>query len=124
MGQTGDFEEKGYAKIVYMKCTPENHFFPDPLPSADVLFFCSPNNPTGAVATKEQLQRLVAHAKKTKSIIIYDAAYSSYIQDPSLPKSIYEIPGAKDVAIELGSFSKMAGFTGVRLGWSIVPREQ
>lgn len=127
VGQTGNFlpQINGYENIVYMKCTPENQFFPDlnSLPHADILYFCSPNNPTGAAATKEQLQALVAYAKKEKAIIIYDAAYSAYIQNPNLPKSIFEIPGAKEVAIELGSFSKLAGFTGIRLAWSVVPKE-
>lgn len=125
IGQSDSFNKKDsqYAKIVYMPCHPENHFFPDleKSPRADIIFFCSPNNPTGAVATHEQLARLVAFAKKNRSIIIFDAAYSLYVTDPTLPKSIYEIPGAEEVALELGSFSKMAGFTGVRLGWSIVP---
>lgn len=114
-----------YAGITYMKCTPENHFFPDitQLPDIDLLFFCSPNNPTGAVASYEQLQKLVAVAKQKNAFLIFDSAYAPFIQDPLLPKSIYEIPGAKDVAIELSSFSKMAGFTGVRLGWSVVPKE-
>lgn len=116
---------QGVDKIVYMPCTPENNFFPDldKVPRTDIIYFCSPNNPTGAVATKEQLQRLVQFAKKNKSIIIFDSAYANYIQDPSLPKSIFEIEGAKEVALETGSFSKIAGFTGVRLGWTAVPEE-
>jgi LL-diaminopimelate aminotransferase len=115
----------GAENIVYMSCKPENNFFPDlkSLPRADLIYFCSPNNPTGAVATKEQLQELVAFAKKNKSIIIFDAAYREFITDPTLPKTIYEIPGAKEVAIETNSFSKSIGFTGVRLGWAIVPQE-
>jgi len=116
---------QGITKIVPMPCTPENHFFPDLnlLPKVDLLYFCSPNNPTGAVATREQLQSLVDYAISNHAIIIFDSAYSHYIQDPSLPKSIYEIKDAKKVAIEVGSFSKLAGFTGVRLGWTIVPEE-
>lgn len=115
---------QGVSKIVRLPCNSDNHFFPD-LDSAertDLLYFCSPNNPTGAVASREQLQALVSFAKKNKSIILFDAAYASYIQDPDLPKSIYEIEGAKEVAIEIGSFSKLAGFTGVRLSWTIVPK--
>lgn len=114
-----------YAGITYMKCTPDNHFFPDlrHLPDIDLLFFCSPNNPTGAVASYEQLQELVAVAKKKNAFLIFDAAYAAFIQDPLLPKSIYAIPGAKEVAIELSSFSKTVGFTGVRLGWSVVPKQ-
>lgn len=114
---------QGVKTIVPIPCTPENDFFPDlnALPRTDLIYFCSPNNPTGAAATKEQLKQLVAFAKNHRSIIIFDAAYANYIQDPSLPKSIYEIEGAKEVAIEISSFSKLAGFTGVRLGWTIVP---
>ncbi len=115
----------GVKKIVYMECTPENHFFPDlnKTEKTDLIYFCSPNNPTGAAATRQQLQELVTFAQANRSIIIFDAAYSMYIQDLSLPKSIYEINGAKKVAIEISSFSKMAGFTGVRLGWTTVPEE-
>jgi LL-diaminopimelate aminotransferase len=88
---------------------------------ADIIFFCSPNNPTGNAATREQLTQLVAFAKRTGAIIIYDAAYAIYIDRPECPKTIYEIPGATEVAIETCSFSKYAGFTGVRLGWTVVP---
>lgn len=127
LGQTSDYnkEAQHYNGIVYMKCLPSNHFFPDltQVPRTDLIYFCSPNNPTGATATKEQLTALVKFAKKNRSIIIFDAAYSSYIQDPSLPRSIYEIEGAHEVAIELGSFSKMAGFTGIRLAWSTIPKK-
>lgn len=126
-GKSGKFDQvKGqYENVVYMPCNPENHFFPDlkNTPRTDIIFFCSPNNPTGTVATREQLKELVAFAKQNKSIIIYDAAYAHFIQDLRFPKTIYEIEGAREVAIELGSMSKMAGFTGVRLGWSVVPRE-
>lgn len=116
---------QGVSEIFYMPCTPENDFFPDleNIPKTDIIYFCSPNNPTGAVATKDQLEKLVNFAKVNKSIIVFDSAYASFIQDPQLPKSIYDIPGAKEVAIEIGSFSKMAGFTGVRLGWTVVPNE-
>lgn len=116
---------QGVKTIVPMPCKPENHFFPDlkATPRTDLIYFCSPNNPTGAAATKEQLKELVSFAKANKSIIIFDSAYASYISDPSLPKSIYEIPGAKEVAIEISSFSKLAGFTGIRLGWTIIPEE-
>jgi LL-diaminopimelate aminotransferase len=89
--------------------------------AADIIFFCSPNNPTGNAATRSQLTELVAFAKRTGAIIIYDAAYAIYIDRPECPKTIYEIPGAKEVAIETCSFSKYAGFTGVRLGWTVVP---
>ncbi len=112
----------GLTKINYLPCTPENHFFPDlrQAPRTDLIYFCSPNNPTGAVATREQLEALVAFAKANHSVIIFDSAYASYIQDKNLPKSIFEIPGAKEVALETGSFSKLAGFTGIRLGWTVV----
>ncbi|CAM6118978.1 unnamed protein product [Calypogeia fissa] len=126
MGQTGAFQTdvQQYSKIQYMKCTPENDFFPDlsATPRTDVIFFCSPNNPTGATATRKQVEDLVKFAKKNGSVIVYDAAYSIYISDDS-PKTIYEIPGAREVAIEVSSFSKLVGFTGVRLGWTVVPDE-
>lgn len=115
----------GLQRIEYLPCTPENGFFPnlENAPRTDVIAFCSPNNPTGAAATRQQLTSLVAFARKNRSIILYDAAYAAYICDPDLPRSIFEIEGAREVAIELGSFSKLAGFTGVRLGWTVVPRE-
>ena len=117
-------ETKRYDGIIYLPCTPENNFFPDlsDCTSADILYICSPNNPTGAVATYSQLEELVKVAQLHKMIILFDSAYSSYIQDSKTPKSIYEIPGADTVAIETGSFSKLAGFTGVRLGWTVVPK--
>lgn len=116
---------QGVKKIISLPCTPENQFFPDlkVAPKTDLIYFCSPNNPTGAVATKAQLESLVKFAEENRSIIIFDAAYAHYIQDPALPKSIFEIEGARRVAIEINSFSKIAGFTGVRLGWSVVPVE-
>ncbi len=111
--------------IIYLTCLPDNEFFPNlnHAKDADIIYFCSPNNPTGATASFSQLESLVHFAKTNRKIIIFDAAYSCFIQDPSLPKTIYEIPGANEVAIELGSFSKMVGFTGVRLGWTVVPKE-
>uniref|UniRef100_A0A803NND8 Aminotransferase class I/classII large domain-containing protein n=1 Tax=Cannabis sativa TaxID=3483 RepID=A0A803NND8_CANSA len=127
-GRGGNFEEKTgqYGNISYMKCCPENNFFPNLspyyTPKTDVIFFCSPNNPTGNAATRQQLKQLVEFAKTNGSIIIYDSSYAAFISDDS-PRSIYEIPGAKEVAIEVSSFSKCAGFTGVRLGWTIVPEE-
>ncbi len=123
MGQTGFYNEESqqFDKIEYMPCTAENDFFPK-LKKADIIYFCSPNNPTGAVATKAQLTELVQFAKDNGSIIVFDAAYVEFISDPELPKSIYEIEGAKEVAIEICSFSKPLGYTGVRLGWTIVPK--
>ncbi|KAK7385268.1 hypothetical protein VNO78_30982 [Psophocarpus tetragonolobus] len=126
VGRGGRFKaESGkYKKIVYMKCGAENNFFPNlsTTPRTDLIFFCSPNNPTGSAASQQQLKQLVEFAKANGSIIIYDAAYAAYISDES-PRSIFEIPGAKEVAIEISSFSKFAGFTGVRLGWTVVPEE-
>ncbi|XVE66515.1 hypothetical protein DITRI_Ditri08aG0085400 [Diplodiscus trichospermus] len=126
IGQAGDFQDKTgkYQNIEYMQCGPENNFFPDltTTPRTDIIFFCSPNNPTGHAATRKQLQQLVEFARDNGSIIIFDSAYAAYITDDS-PKSIFEIPGAKEVAIEISSFSKFAGFTGVRLGWTVVPEE-
>lgn len=127
LGQTQHFHgpSKRYHGITYMPCLPSNHFFPNLAEAAptDLIYFCSPNNPTGSAATHVQLEELVDFARRNRSIIIYDTAYAGYIQDRNLPRSIYEIKGAREVAIELGSFSKMAGFTGVRLGWSVVPKE-
>lgn len=116
---------QGVTEIVFLDCLPQNDFFPDLVKSqrTNLIYFCSPNNPTGAAATRAQLAQLVEFAKKNRSIILFDAAYASYIQDPGLPKSIYEIPGSREVALEINSFSKLAGFTGVRLGWTIIPEE-
>ena len=126
IGATGDYNnsKNQFDNIIYMKCSPENNFFPDisKVERTDLIYFCSPNNPTGAVATREQLKELVDLAKRNKSIIIFDAAYAEYIEE-DYPKTIYEIEGAKEVAIEINSFSKTLGFTGVRLGWSVVPKE-
>lgn len=122
-GHTGQANGIVYEKILYMPCKEENGFFPEvPKEKVDLIYLCSPNNPTGAVATKEQLKGFVDYAIKNKAVIIFDSAYSSYISDKSLPKSIYEIDRAKECAIEISSFSKSAGFTGVRLGWCIVPK--
>ena len=116
--------DKGYQDIVYMPCLPENNFFPDlsVVKPNSLIFFCSPNNPTGAVATREELKKLVDFAKAQGCIIIFDGAYSAFIRQDGLPTTIYEIEGAKDCAIEINSFSKPIGFTGVRLGWTIVPK--
>ncbi len=124
-GAAGASGESGYAGVTYMPCTPENGFFPDlsAVRPDSLIYFCSPNNPTGAVSTKEELGRLVDFANSNGCIIIFDAAYREFIRDESLPKSIFEIDGARTCAIEINSFSKPAGFTGVRLGWSVVPKE-
>ena len=115
-GRTGDSDGKGcYGRIVYMPCMAENNFVPElPAEPVDMIYLCYPNNPTGAVATKEQLETWVEYAIEHKAIILYDAAYEAFIRDDSIPHSIYEIDGARKVAIEFRSFSKTAGFTGVR----------
>lgn len=111
-------------KVVLMDCTKENGFIPHvPKEKVDVIFLCSPNNPTGAVATKAQLKTFVDYAIENKAVIVFDAAYSEYISDPELPRSIYEIENANKCAVEIQSLSKMAGFTGVRIGWTIVPKD-
>jgi LL-diaminopimelate aminotransferase len=107
---------------ILLPCTPENNFFPDIslAKDADVIFLCSPNNPTGTALTHSELEQIVSFARKEKKLIVFDAAYLAYVQG-DFPRSIYEIPHAEDVAIEIGSFSKMAGFSGVRLGWTTIP---
>ncbi len=123
-GHTGPADESGaYEGVVYLPCTPSNGFVPEP-PSvkADIIYLCSPNNPTGATATRAQLQAWVDYALKNKSIILFDAAYEAYISDPAIPHSIYEIPGARECAIEFRSFSKHGGFTGIRCAFTIVPK--
>jgi len=124
VGAAGGWEGSGYAGITYLPCTAENKFFPDLklIPRGSLVYFCSPNNPTGAVADRGQLTALVETAIAKKCIIVFDAAYSEFIRDSALPKTIYEIDNAALCAIEVNSFSKPAGFTGVRLGWSVVPK--
>lgn len=126
-GRSGTINEttKQYDGVTYMPCNPENDFFPDLTPalSSDIIYFCNPNNPTGACCNREQLTKLVNFAKEHGKVILFDSAYSAFIKDPAYPKSIFEIPGAKEVALETTSFSKLAGFTGVRLGWVVCPAE-
>ena len=124
-GRTGAAGDDGrYAGIVYMPTTAENDFTPAlPKEHVDLIYLCSPNNPTGAAATKEQLATWVQHAKKTGAVILFDAAYEAFISDPKIPHSIYEIEGAREVAIEFRSFSKTAGFTGTRCAFTVVPKE-
>jgi LL-diaminopimelate aminotransferase len=124
-GRTGPADAAGrYAGILYLPATEENGFTPpppdDPL---DVVYLCSPNNPTGAVLSRALLERWVRYAQANDAVIVFDAAYDAYIQDPALPRSIYEIPGARSVALEMRSFSKRAGFTGVRCAYTVIPRE-
>ena len=125
IGRTGEADEKGYYQgLVYMPCTEANGFFPAyPDEKVDLIYLCFPNNPTGAVATKEQLKGWVDYALANNSVILFDAAYEAFITDPAIPHSIYEIAGAKKCAIEFRSFSKTAGFTGVRCGLVVVPEE-
>jgi len=125
IGRTGDADEKGYYKgLVYLPCTEANGFLPDfPKQKVDMIYLCFPNNPTGAVATKEQLKGWVDWALANDAVILYDAAYEAFITDPSIPHSIYQIEGARKCAIEFRSFSKTAGFTGVRCGLVVVPEE-
>ncbi len=123
VGAAGAYKKDGYKKVTYLPCTQENNFFPDLslIKPDSLIYFCSPNNPTGACATKAQLKKLVDFANRNGCIIIFDSAYYAFIRDAKLPRTIYEIPGARKCAIEINSFSKLAGFTGVRLGWSVVP---
>ena len=123
-GRAGDLKEDGtFENIVYLKCNAENNFIPElPTEKVDLIYLCYPNNPTGTTLTKQQLKKWVDYAKETGSIILYDAAYEAYITEPDIPRSIYEIEGAKDVAIEFRSFSKTAGFTGTRCAYTVVPK--
>lgn len=123
-GRTGswDAENGRYEGLYYMPCGEENGFFPEvPDRKVDLIYLCSPNNPTGAVATAAQLKAFVDYARREKAVIIYDASYAEYISDDSLPRSIFEIEGAETCTVEINSLSKFSGFTGVRLGWSVVP---
>ena len=125
VGRTGEADDQGYYQgIVYMPCTEENGFSPElPKEKVDIIYLCFPNNPTGTVATKEQLKVWVDYARKNGSIIFFDAAYEAFITEADIPHSIYEIEGAKECAIEFRSFSKTAGFTGVRCGLAVVPED-
>ncbi len=123
-GRSGDFVNGRYSKFIYLDSTEANNYVPDlPAQKADVIYLCFPNNPTGATATKEQLKKWVDYAKANKSLILFDAAYECFIRNLELPKSIFEIPGADEVAVEFRSFSKTAGFTGVRCGFTVVPKK-
>ena len=122
-GRTDVFANGRYGKIIYLPCTEQTHFAPQlPTEHADIIYLCSPNNPTGAALTKAQLQEWVDYARAHKSVILFDSAYEAYITDPTLPHSIYEIPGANEVAVEFRSFSKTAGFTGTRCAYTVVPK--
>lgn len=125
-GRTGTYDPKTetWSNVIYMPCTMENNFTPKlPDEEADIIYLCYPNNPTGSVITKDQLQKWVDYANEHGSVIIYDAAYEAYISEDNIPHSIYECEGARTCAIELRSFSKNAGFTGMRLGFTVIPKE-
>lgn len=123
-GRTTAWTEGRYGGLVYLESTADNHYVPA-LPSepVDLIYLCFPNNPTGATVTKDELKQWVDYARENNALILYDAAYVAYIRDESLPKSIYEIDGAREVAIEFRSYSKTAGFTGTRCAYTIVPKE-
>jgi LL-diaminopimelate aminotransferase len=122
-GRTGVFKNNRYENMIYLESTRENGFIPDlPQESVDLIYLCFPNNPTGATITKSQLKTWVDFARESKALILYDAAYEAFIRDDSLPKSIYEIEGARQVAIEFRSFSKTAGFTGTRCAFTVIPK--
>ena len=125
IGRCGTFEDGRWTNVVYMPCTAENGFVPQ-IPKdrhMDVIYLCYPNNPTGTVITKQELRKWVNYALKNDALILYDAAYQAYITDPDIPHSIYEIRGARKCAVEFRSYSKTAGFRGVRCGYTIVPKD-
>ena len=124
IGRAGVFENGQWSNVTYIPCTADNNFIPKiPDHRVDMIYLCYPNNPTGTVLTKEELRKWVNYAIHNDSIILYDAAYQAYIRDESIPHSIYEIRGARKVAVEFHSYSKTAGFTGIRCGYTIVPKE-
>ena len=123
-GRAGALEDGKWSNVVYLPCLSENNFIPEiPDRRIDILYLCYPNNPTGTVISKAELKKWVNYALENDTLILYDAAYEAYIQNPDIPHSIYEIKGAKKVAIEFRSFSNTAGFTGVRCGYTVVPKE-
>ncbi len=124
-GRTGDYlaDQQKWSNVIYMPCTSETNFAPElPKETPDIIYLCFPNNPTGSTITKSELQKWVDYANENGAVIIYDAAYEAYISEENVPHSIYECDGAKTCAIELRSFSKNAGFTGVRLGFTVIPK--
>ena len=125
-GRTGDYvkEKEAWSNVIYMPCTAENNFVPElPKETPDIIYICCPNNPTGTTLNRDQLQKWVDFALTKGAVIIYDAAYEAYISEDDVPHSIYECDGAKKCAIEMRSFSKNAGFTGTRLGFTVIPKE-
>lgn len=124
IGRAGVLQDGRWSNVVYMPCTVANNFVPQlPDRRVDIIYLCYPNNPTGTVLTKDELRQWVNYALHNDTLIFYDAAYEAYIQNPDIPHSIYEIKGARKVAIEFHSYSKTAGFTGVRCGYTVVPKE-
>ena len=123
-GRTGAAENGRYTGLTYLDGTKANGFIPElPAEPVDLIYLCFPNNPTGATATKAQLKQWVDYAKQNKALILFDAAYEAFVQDPELPRSIFEIEGAREVAVEFRSFSKNAGFTGTRCAYTVVPKD-
>jgi LL-diaminopimelate aminotransferase len=123
-GRTGAFKDGRYEGLLYLDSTEANNFVPEPPKEpVDVVYLCFPNNPTGAAASRAQLTSWVEYARKNKAIILFDAAYVAFMRNPELPQSIFEIPGAREVAVEFRSFSKTAGFTGTRCAFTVVPKE-
>ena len=123
-GRTGEFVNGSWSNVIYMPCTKATHFAPElPKETPDIIYLCFPNNPTGSTITKDELQKWVDYANEKGAVIIYDAAYEAYISEDNVPHTIYECDGAKTCAIELRSFSKNAGFTGTRLGFTVIPKE-
>lgn len=123
-GRTGSLQEDGhFAKVTYLPCTAENNFAPGlPQENVDIIYLCCPNNPTGTTLSREELRKWVGYAREHDAVILFDAAYAAYITEADVPRSIYEIEGARDVAIEFRSFSKTAGFTGTRCGYTVIPK--
>ncbi len=123
-GRAGELLDGRYSNILYLECTENNGFLPEiPDTRVDLIYLCFPNNPTGATISKQELKKWVDYARENKAIILYDAAYEAFIRGDDIPHSIYEIQGAREVAVEFRSFSKTAGFTGVRCAYTVVPRE-
>jgi len=122
-GRTGEYKDGRYKGLVYLESTDKNGYVPDiPKEKVDLIYLCFPNNPTGATITREQLKKWVDYARENRALILYDAAYVAFIRDKSIPKSIYEIEGAREVAMEFRSFSKTAGFTGTRCAYTVIPK--
>ena len=123
-GRSGDKTAEGWSNIYYMPCNAENNFLPElPKEKVDIIYLCFPNNPTGMAATKDELKKWVDYANENGAVILFDSAYEAFITEDDVPHSIYEIEGAKSCAIEFRSFSKTAGFTGVRCGYTVVPHD-